>query len=148
MSVNKVIVIGKLTTDVEIISNPTYGEIAVFSVQTHDKYYDKHISDYKECTDVHTVEVWGSMANYCKTYLHKGSNIYLEGSMRVKQIVLSTGEEIRQTVVFSKSINFLPNKLQQATNLTEKEKLRGLNNKYYNKKNGYDKLQHHRHGDY
>ena len=148
MSVNKVIIIGKLTTDVEIISNPKYGEIAVFSVQTHDKYYDKHISDYKECTDIHTVEVWGSMANYCKKYLNKGSNIYLEGSMRVKQLVLSEGKEISQTVVFSKSINFLPNKLEQATNLTDREKLRGLNNKYYNKKNGYDKLLYKGHRDY
>ena len=83
-SVNKVILIGNLGRDPEIRYLPSGDAIANLRVATTDTWKDKN-GDKQEATEWHTVVFFGKQAEVCGQYLKKGSQIYVEGSLRTRK---------------------------------------------------------------
>lgn len=79
MSVNKVIIIGRLGKDVEL----KHGQSAfcTFSVATSEKWKDKNSGETKEQTEWHNCIAFGKTAELISTYCRKGSNVYIEGKL-------------------------------------------------------------------
>lgn len=82
--VNKAIIIGNLGRDPEVKSTQNGTAVANLSVGTSSKWKDKS-GQYQEKTEWHRVVVWGKSAEFCGNYLHKGSNVYVEGRLETRK---------------------------------------------------------------
>lgn len=83
-SVNKVILIGNLGRDPEIRYMPSGDAVANLRIATTDKFKDKS-GEQQEVTEWHSVAFFGKQAEICGQYLKKGSQIYVEGSLRTRK---------------------------------------------------------------
>lgn len=84
-SVNKAILIGRLGRDPEIKATQSGGKIASFSIATSEQWKDK-AGEKQERTEWHNVVIFNEgLAKLAETYLRKGSQVYLEGSLRTRK---------------------------------------------------------------
>ena len=84
-SVNKVILIGNLGKDPEIRSFSNGDQVANVSLATTDKWKDKLTGEAKEHTEWVNLVFIGRQAEIAGQYLRKGSQIYVEGSIRTRK---------------------------------------------------------------
>lgn len=100
MSLNKVTLIGRLGKDPEIRTTKDGREIANFSLATSDKWKDKATGERKEKTEWHRVVVFTpALVSLVKSYIKKGSHIYLEGSLCTRKWQNKEGVDIYTTEV-------------------------------------------------
>jgi single-strand DNA-binding protein len=84
-SVNKVILVGNLGRDPEMRSFPNGDQVANVTVATTDKWKDKQTGEAREHTEWHRLTFNGRLAEIAGQYLRKGSQIYVEGSIRTRK---------------------------------------------------------------
>lgn len=83
-SVNKVILVGNLGADPEMRYLPSGEAVANLRLATTDTWKDKD-GNKQEATEWHRVSFFGRQAEVCGQYLKKGSQIYVEGSIRTRK---------------------------------------------------------------
>jgi len=91
-SVNKVILVGNLGRDPEMRYLPSGEAVANLAIATTDKYKDKS-GQMVEATEWHRVSFFGRTAEVCGQYLKKGSQVYVEGSIRTRKYTDKEGIE-------------------------------------------------------
>ena len=106
MSVNKVLLIGRLGSNPEIRFTPSGAAVANFSMATNESWNDKN-GQKQERTEWHRVVVWGKLAQLCGEYLSKGRQCYVEGRMQTRQWQDKEGQTKYTTEVIANSIQFL-----------------------------------------
>jgi single-strand DNA-binding protein len=84
-SVNKVIIVGNLGADPETRYTPGGDAITNIRVATTDKWKDKASGEMKEATEWHRIAFFGRLAEVAGEYLKKGSQVYVEGSLRTRK---------------------------------------------------------------
>ncbi len=84
-SVNKVILVGNLGRDPELRTFPSGDQVANVSLATTDNWKDKQTGEKKEATEWHRLVFSGRLAEIAGQYLRKGSQIYVEGSLRTRK---------------------------------------------------------------
>ncbi len=84
-SVNKVIIVGNLGRDPETRYLPSGEAVTNISVATTDTWKDKASGEKKEATEWHRVSFFGRLAEIAGEYLKKGSQVYVEGSLRTRK---------------------------------------------------------------
>jgi single-strand DNA-binding protein len=84
-SVNKVIIVGNLGADPETRYTPGGDAITNIRVATTDKWKDKTSGEMKEATEWHRIAFFGRLAEVAGEYLKKGSQVYIEGSLRTRK---------------------------------------------------------------
>ena len=84
-SVNKVIIVGNLGRDPEMRTFPSGDRVANVTIATTDKWKDKNSGEMKEATEWHRVVFNGRLAEIVGEYLKKGSQVYVEGSLRTRK---------------------------------------------------------------
>ena len=92
-SINKVIIVGNLGKDPEMRSFPNGDQIANVSIATTDKRKDKTTGEMKEATEWHRINFNGRLAEIVGQYLKKGSQVYVEGSLRTRKWTDKDGVE-------------------------------------------------------
>jgi single-strand DNA-binding protein len=80
-SVNKVIMIGNLVADPEVTQINSDTEVAKFTLAINEGY-KKPSGEQVELTTYIDCEAWSGLAKVIKTYLKKGSKVYIEGNLR------------------------------------------------------------------
>ena len=80
-SVNKVILIGHLGKDPELKYTPSGMAVAKFTLATNDRYKDKD-GNWQDRTEWHNLVAFQRTAEIVGEYLKKGSQVYIEGSLR------------------------------------------------------------------
>jgi single-strand DNA-binding protein len=84
MSVNKVILVGRLGRDPETRFTGGGQAVANFSVATDETYKDKN-GERQKRTEWHKIVVWGKKAEIAQQYLKKGSLIFIEGRIQSRE---------------------------------------------------------------
>lgn len=84
MSVNKVILVGRLGRDPETRYTSSGQPVANFSIATDETYKDRN-GERQKRTEWHKIVVWGKQAEIAQKYLTKGSLIYLEGRIQSRE---------------------------------------------------------------
>ena len=84
-SVNKVILVGNLGRDPEMRTFPSGDQVANVTLATTDKWKDKQSGEAREHTEWHRLVFNGRLAEIAGQYLRKGSQIYVEGSIRTRK---------------------------------------------------------------
>ena len=92
-SVNKVIIVGNLGKDPEMRSFPSGDQVANVTIATTDKWKDKQSGEMKEATEWHRIVFNGRLAEIVGQYLRKGSQVYVEGSLRTRKWTDQSGVE-------------------------------------------------------
>lgn len=82
-SVNKVILVGNLGRDPELRYIPSGMAVANLNIATNETWTDKS-GEKKEKTEWHRVVVWGKQAEVLNSYLTKGRQVYVEGSLQTR----------------------------------------------------------------
>lgn len=109
MSVNKVIIIGRLGQDPELRYTPGGSAVCAFTVATSDSWTDKS-GNKQEHTEWHSVIVWGKMAELCNQYLSKGKQVFVEGSNKTRSWDDKDGTKRYKTEIQAKVVQFLDSK--------------------------------------
>jgi single-strand DNA-binding protein len=108
MSVNKAIILGRLTKDPEIKYTPSGSAVANFSVATSEKWVDKTTSEKKEKSEFHNIVVWGKLAELCNQYTKKGKQVYVEGPLQTRSWDdEKSGKKMYRTEINAKTVQFL-----------------------------------------
>ncbi|MGN0909268.1 MAG: single-stranded DNA-binding protein, partial [Succinivibrio sp.] len=82
--VNKVILIGNLGDEPTIRTTSTGKSVATISMVTNESRRNAETGEYTEFAEWHHVVLWGKLADVAKQYLHKGSQVYIEGKLRTR----------------------------------------------------------------
>ena len=92
-SVNKVIIVGNLGRDPEVRSFPSGDRVANVTVATTETWKDKQTGERREATEWHRLVFRGRLVDIVEQYLRKGSQVYVEGSIRSRKYNDATGME-------------------------------------------------------
>jgi single-strand DNA-binding protein len=84
MSVNKVILVGRLGRDPETRYTSGGQAVANFSVATDESYKDRS-GERQKRTEWHKIVVWGKQAEIAQQYLKKGSLVFIEGRIQSRE---------------------------------------------------------------
>lgn len=92
-SVNKWIGIGNLGRDPETRYTASGEAICNFSIACTENWKDKQTGERKEMTEWVRISAFGKLAEICSQYLKKGSQVYVEGSLRTRKWTDKDGQE-------------------------------------------------------
>ncbi len=89
-SLNKVMLIGNLTRDVEVRYTPSGTAVATFGLATNRSWSSGDGSDRQEETQFHRIVAWSKLAEICGQLLFKGRKIFIEGRLQTRKF---TGQD-------------------------------------------------------
>ena len=105
-SINKVILVGNLGKDPEVRQTQDGREIANLTIATSDSWKDKNTGERKEKTEWHRVVIFNeNLVKVAKSYLKKGSKVYLEGALQTRKWTDQSGAEKYSTEVVLQGFN-------------------------------------------
>ena len=110
MSVNKVILVGRLGADPELKNTPSGASVCNFSIATTESWNDKNGGGRQEKTEWHRVVAWNKLADLCGQYLAKGRQVYLEGRIQTRSWDDKEGNKRYTTEIMAQTIQFLGSK--------------------------------------
>ena len=91
-SINKVILVGRLGKDPQINTFQNGGKIANFSIATSETWTDKQTGEKKDRTEWHNIAVTSpALVTLAEKYLKKGSQAYIEGTLRTREYTDQNG---------------------------------------------------------
>lgn len=85
--VNKVILVGNVGLDPEVRTTESGAKVARVRLATSERYTDRQSGEKKELTEWHTITLWRGLADIVDRYVHKGSQLYIEGRLRTREWV-------------------------------------------------------------
>src|SRR5262245_66636545 len=105
-SINKVILIGNLGRDPEVRYMPEGGAVTNISIATTETWKDKS-GEKQERTEWHRVAFFGRLAEIAGEYLKKGSQVYVEGSLRTRKWQDKDGQDKYMTEIIADRMQML-----------------------------------------
>lgn len=103
---NKIVIIGNLGRDPEMKYTPDGQAVTSFSVGSNRRWKTSS-GESREETDWFNVSAWGKSAESCNTYLAKGSQVYVEGRLKVRMYSDRSGEQKISLDVSADQVQFL-----------------------------------------
>ena len=99
VGVNKVILVGNLGDDPEARSMSSGGEVVNLRVATSESWKDRD-GNRQERTEWHRVVIFNeNLGRVAKSYLKKGSKVYLEGQLQTRKWTDNSGQDKYSTEV-------------------------------------------------
>ena len=117
MSVNKVILLGRLGNDPEMKTLPTGNAVCNLSVATSEKWMKD--GKKQEKTEWHRVVSFGKQAETLNQYLSKGSEVYIEGKLQTRSWEDNSGVKRYSTEIVMSSFSFVGGNAQKNESLKD-----------------------------
>ncbi len=105
--INKVILVGNLGKDPEVRYMPSGSAAANITIATSEQWKDKQTGEQKDRTEWHNVVFFGRLAEIVGEYLKKGSQIYVEGSLRTRKWQDKSGNDRYTTEIVANEMQML-----------------------------------------
>ena len=106
MSVNKCIFIGNLTADPEIRTMPNGEQVANFTIALNERYKAKD-GNIVENVEYVRIVLYRRLAEIAAQYLHKGSQVYIEGRLKTRKWQDSNGQDRYTTEIQGDNLQML-----------------------------------------
>ena len=106
MSVNKVMIVGRLGNDPELKTLSSGSHVCNFSIATSERWTDKE-GQKQEKTEWHRIVTWGRQAELCGKYLSKGRQIFIEGRLQTRTWEDQQGQKRYTTEIVCSNVQFL-----------------------------------------
>ena len=113
MSVNKVILVGRLGRDPETRYTGGGQAVANFSLATDSSYKDKN-GERQKRTEWHKLVVWGKQAEIAQQYLKKGSLIFVDGRLQTREWQDKEGQKRTTTEIVVNDFRMLGSRAEGA----------------------------------
>jgi single-strand DNA-binding protein len=126
MSINKVILIGRLGADPEIRYTLDGKPVATFRIATNEviiKNGEKEI-----LTEWHRIVAFGRLAEICGEYLSKGTQVYIEGKLRTRKFEDRQGNQRYITEIVANTLQILERKSASNSEPKEISSIQGFKN--------------------
>ena len=110
--INKVILIGNVGQEPEVryTGDANNGaKVATIRLATSERYKDRN-GNLQEHTEWHTVVVWRNTADVVEKYVHKGTQLYVEGKIRTRSWEDQTGNKRYTTEIMADTLQLLGRK--------------------------------------
>ena len=99
-SVNKVILVGNLGRDPEVRFTQNNQKIVHLALATSERWRDRQSGESKERTEWHRVVIFNeNLGKVAKSYLKKGSKVYLEGQIQTRKWTDNSGQDKYSTEI-------------------------------------------------
>ncbi len=105
--VNKVILVGNLGKDPEVRYMPSGGAVANVTIATSESWKDKQTGEQRDRTEWHNVVFYNRLAEIAGEYLRKGSQAYIEGSLRTRKWQDKNGQDRYTTEIIASEMQML-----------------------------------------
>lgn len=105
--INKVILVGNLGKDPETRYMPSGGAVTSLVVATSESWKDKATGETKEKTEWHNVTGFNRLGEIMAEYLRKGSQVYIEGSIRTEKWQDQNGNDRYTTKIIANEMQML-----------------------------------------
>ena len=105
--VNKVILVGNCGKDPETRYMPSGGAVTKISIATSEAWKDKQTGEQKDRTEWHNVVFFGRLGEIAGEYLRKGSQVYVEGSLRTNKWQDKSGNDRYTTEIVAREMKML-----------------------------------------
>lgn len=96
--INKVILVGNVGAEPEVRSLESGVKVARVRLATTERIFNRQTNETTEHTEWHSITLWRGLAEVADKYIHKGSQLYIEGRLRnrewEKDGIKQTGVEI------------------------------------------------------
>ena len=109
MSVNKVILVGRLGRDPETRYMPNGDAITNFSLATDEQWRDSN-GERQTRTEWHNVSLYGKLGEIANQYLRKGSQVFIEGKIQSRKYTDKDGIERMAYNIIGNEMKMLGNR--------------------------------------
>lgn len=112
--INKVIIVGFLGNDPDVRTMPAGDLVVNISVATSESWTDKNTGEKKEVTEWHRIVIYRKLAEIAAQYLHKGSQVYIEGRLKTRKWQDNNGQDRYSTEIQCDNLQMLGGRNQDA----------------------------------
>jgi single-strand DNA-binding protein len=105
--INKVILVGNLGADPETRYAASGSAVTNIRVATSESWRDKQSGEMQERTEWHRVVFFSRLAEIAGEYLRKGSQVYIEGSLRTRKWQDQSGQDRYTTEIVANEMQML-----------------------------------------
>jgi single-strand DNA-binding protein len=102
---NKAILMGNITRDIELRNTPSGAVVANFSIATNESV--KKGENWENLTTFHDIVAWGKNAENISRFFGKGSKILIEGNIRKRDWTDKSGAKRTQTEILLERFEFV-----------------------------------------
>ncbi len=108
--INKVILVGNLGSEPEARKTPSGVAVTNFTLATASGYKNKETDSFEMKTEWHKVVFFNRVAEVAAQYLHKGSKVYVEGSLKTRKWQDKNGQDRYTTEIVGGEMQMLDSK--------------------------------------
>ena len=105
--INKVILIGNVGADPEVSALEGGVKVARLRIATTERIYNRQTQETKEHTEWHNVTLWRNLADVADRFIRKGSQVYIEGSLRTRDWTDKDGNKRYATEIVANDLKML-----------------------------------------
>jgi single-strand DNA-binding protein len=109
MSVNKVILLGRLGKDPESRVTSSQTQVCSFSLATGERRKDAS-GTWSDHTEWHNIICFGKTAENCAKYLKKGREVFIDGKIQTRKWQDKEGKDRYTTEIIANNITFVGSK--------------------------------------
>jgi len=106
-TVNKVIVLGRLGQDPESRTTASGTQVVNLNVATNELGRADEQGNRPDLTEWHRITLFGRMAENAAQYLHKGSQVYIEGRLQTRKWQDQSGQDRYSTDIIANEMQFI-----------------------------------------
>ena len=107
MSVNKVILLGRVGNDPEVKFMPSGNAVVNLSIATNRKFKNQESGSYEDKTEWHRVVFFNKPAETIGQYVRKGQQLYVEGRLQTRKWQDKEGNDRYTTEILGNEMNML-----------------------------------------
>lgn len=105
--INKVILIGNVGADPEVRALEGGVKVARLRIATTERIDNRQTQETKEHTEWHNVTLWRNLADVADRFIRKGSQVYIEGSLRTRDWTDKDGNKRYATEIVANDLKML-----------------------------------------
>ena len=105
--INKVILVGNLGADPDTRYMPSGKAVTNIRIATSESWKDKQTGDQQERTEWHAIVLYDKLGEIAAEYLRKGSQVYIEGSLRTRKWQDKEGKDRYTTEIIAQNMQML-----------------------------------------
>jgi single-strand DNA-binding protein len=114
MNLNKVILIGRLTSDPETRTIPSGQMVCSFGLATNRVWTNQETKQKEERAEFHNIVLWRRLAEIASQYLNKGSLVLIEGRIQTRSWEDQSGNKRYRTEIIGENIQLGPRTFSQS----------------------------------
>jgi len=139
--INKVILVGRLGNDPDVRYTASGSAVTTISIATSESWKDKATGQQQERTEWHRVVFFGRLAEIAGQYLKKGSQVYVEGSLRTNKYTDKNGIERYSTDINANDLQMLGGNQGGNFNQAPQQNQSGFNQPQQHQNQGFNQQQ-------